>query len=415
APNGSSSSSTLGSIDRARAMPTRCFMPPEISPGRLCAAEVRPTRARAASVRDLSWARDSEAPNTRSTARYTFSKQVSHGSSEWFWNTTPRSGPGPAISRFAQIRLPCVGVVRPAMRLSKVDLPQPECPISATNSPLATVRLISRSATNGPLAVLKVCSTPWIWMYLVVRLALICCPPGRVGGERSFLNAEVAEDSQRTQRNFSCVPLRPLRHLCVLCVQRFWYSRLHLFESEGRRQLDQRKFEDQAHHADREDRDDDVPDVQVVPLIPDPEADADTAGEHFGGDDHEPGGADRKPHAGQHVGQHGGKEDLRDDLPLGQVQHPRDIHVVAGHALHADCGVDDHWPDRADEDGPDGGRVGALEHHQPDRQPGQRRHRPQQADQRVEHPRKKREAADHEAHRDPHQGGHAEAEGHTFE
>src|SRR6185369_3822816 len=283
APNGSSSSSTLGSIDSARAMPTRCFMPPEISPGRFCAAGVRPTRARAASVRALSRAPDSAPPNTRSTARYTFSKQVSHGSSEWFWNTTPRSGPGPAISRLAQIRLPRVGVVRPAIRLSKVDLPQPEWPISATNSPLA-----------------------------VVRLSLIA-----VSGSGN---------------GTSC---------------------LHLFESERRCQLDQGEFEDQAHHADREDRDDDVLDVQVVPLVPDPEADADTAGEHFGGDDHQPGGADGKPHAGQRIGQHGGEEDLGDDLPLGQVQHPRDVHVVAGHALHADGGVDDHRPDRADEDGPD--------------------------------------------------------------
>jgi hypothetical protein len=35
APKGSSSSSTLGSIASARAMPTRCFMPPEISPAAL--------------------------------------------------------------------------------------------------------------------------------------------------------------------------------------------------------------------------------------------------------------------------------------------------------------------------------------------------------------------------------------------
>jgi hypothetical protein len=39
-----------------------------------------------------------------------------------------------------------VGVVSPAIRLSRVDLPQPEWPISATNSPLATVRLTFCSA-----------------------------------------------------------------------------------------------------------------------------------------------------------------------------------------------------------------------------------------------------------------------------
>jgi hypothetical protein len=77
APKGSSISSTLGSIDSARAMPTRCFMPPEISPGRFCAAALRPTSASAASVRALSCALFSDgapvvlepAPNTRSTAR----------------------------------------------------------------------------------------------------------------------------------------------------------------------------------------------------------------------------------------------------------------------------------------------------------------------------------------------------------
>ena len=51
APNGSSSSSTFGSIASARAMPTRCFMPPEISCGNLCSACVRPTSASASCVR----------------------------------------------------------------------------------------------------------------------------------------------------------------------------------------------------------------------------------------------------------------------------------------------------------------------------------------------------------------------------
>lgn len=39
-------SSTLGSMASARAMPTRCFIPPEISPGRLWAAGVNPTSAK---------------------------------------------------------------------------------------------------------------------------------------------------------------------------------------------------------------------------------------------------------------------------------------------------------------------------------------------------------------------------------
>ena len=130
------------------------------------AAGVRPTSASAASVRALSCARFSVAAKTRSTPRKTFSWQVSQGSSEWFWNTTARSGPGPAISRPAHSSTPCVGRVRPAMRLSRVDLPQPEWPISATNSPLATVRWMSRRAWKLPLGVLKVCSTSWMSMNL---------------------------------------------------------------------------------------------------------------------------------------------------------------------------------------------------------------------------------------------------------
>jgi hypothetical protein len=37
------------------------------------------------------------------------SKQVSQGSSEWFWNTTARSGPGPLISLLAHSSAPLVG------------------------------------------------------------------------------------------------------------------------------------------------------------------------------------------------------------------------------------------------------------------------------------------------------------------
>ena len=176
APKGSSISSTWGSMDRARAMPTRCFMPPEISPGRFCAAWPRPTSSRAASVRALSWALLSLAPNTRSTARCTLPQQVSQGSSEWFWKTTARSGPGPLISLLAHSRAPAVGVVSPAIRFSSVDLPQPEWPMRLTNSPLAICRWMPCSAGNRPLAVLKVCSTPWISRYLVDSDAFMISP-----------------------------------------------------------------------------------------------------------------------------------------------------------------------------------------------------------------------------------------------
>src|SRR5207237_723289 len=43
AENGSSISMIFGVIDSARAMPTRCFMPPDSSDGRLCSEPARPT------------------------------------------------------------------------------------------------------------------------------------------------------------------------------------------------------------------------------------------------------------------------------------------------------------------------------------------------------------------------------------
>src|SRR5260221_1009733 len=69
APNGSSSNRTLGSIDSARAMPTRCFMPPEISSGCFCAAWLSPTNSNTFCVRSFSLGLPSISPNTRSTAR----------------------------------------------------------------------------------------------------------------------------------------------------------------------------------------------------------------------------------------------------------------------------------------------------------------------------------------------------------
>src|SRR5688572_15622702 len=312
APNGSSSSSILGSMARARAMPTRCFMPPEISCGYLCAACERPTRSSAALV--LSFSFSFLSSKTRSIARCTFSKQVSQGSSEWFWNTTPRSGPGPPISRSARISAPAVGCNRPATRLSSVDLPQPEWPIRDTNSPRSTIRSTPAMASKPS----KLIPTPSM---------------------RRYFSGSIAEPP---------------------------------------RQQHQPLLEQQADDADGEDGDDDVLDLQVVPFVPHPEADADAAGEHLGGDDHQPGDADRQAHAGDHVGQHRGEENLREDLPLGQVQHARHVEVVLRDLAHADRGVDDHRPQAADEDHPDCRRVGGLEYQQADRQPGERRHRLEQ-------------------------------------
>ena len=151
-----------------------------------------------------------------------------------------------------------MGASSPATRLSSVDLPQPEWPISVTNSPLATVREMSRSASKR-------------WPRLCERHA-------------DVLDVQVL----------------------VPCAARQTVDAV----VEALRDEDERLLEQEADDADHEDRDDDVVDLQVVPLVPHPEADAHAAGEHLGGDDHEPRDADREAHAGQHVRQHRGEEDL---------------------------------------------------------------------------------------------------------
>src|SRR5690606_31756588 len=62
----------------------------------------------------------------------------------------------------------------------------------------------------------------------------------------------------------------------------------------------------QADDADDENRDKNVGDVQVVPFVPEPEANARATGEHFGGNNDQPRRADGEPDTRQQVGQDGG-------------------------------------------------------------------------------------------------------------
>src|SRR4051812_26635005 len=77
-----------------------------------------------------------------------FSLTVSQGKSAKSWNTMPRSGPGAVIGAPYISTVPADGVSKPAIILSKVDLPHPDAPIRHTNSPLLIVRLTSRSAST---------------------------------------------------------------------------------------------------------------------------------------------------------------------------------------------------------------------------------------------------------------------------
>jgi hypothetical protein len=58
----------------------------------------------------------------------TFSMAVRQGKSAYSWNTTPRSAPACVTSWPSTKMWPVVGSTKPAIMLSRVDLPQPEGP-----------------------------------------------------------------------------------------------------------------------------------------------------------------------------------------------------------------------------------------------------------------------------------------------
>src|SRR5215471_18993288 len=81
-----------------------------------------------------------------------FALTSSHGSEASSWNTTPTpSGTSPAIGRPSKSRSPSLTAVSPAIASSSVDLPQPDGPTTAKNSPR------SRSRSIGPSALTSAC------------------------------------------------------------------------------------------------------------------------------------------------------------------------------------------------------------------------------------------------------------------
>ena len=108
-----------------RATATRWRIPPDSSRGRLPRAGVRLTsemnspvlRRRSVAGRP-GW--------TASTASATLSYTVIHGSSEYCWNTMPRSGPGPVTGQPSSVMLPASGLRSPPISETRVVLPEPE-------------------------------------------------------------------------------------------------------------------------------------------------------------------------------------------------------------------------------------------------------------------------------------------------
>ncbi len=78
---------------------------------------------------------------------------LSQGISACFWNTTPRSAPGPATGWPSSRICPSVGGRNPAIADSSVVLPQPDAPMATTKSPSRIDRLTFASASTVPVLV----------------------------------------------------------------------------------------------------------------------------------------------------------------------------------------------------------------------------------------------------------------------
>ena len=137
---GSSNSMTMGSIDSARAMATRCCWPPESWPGNLSLWADRPTRSSIFKPRVL--ASSAERPSTLIWAMVRFSVTDRCGKSSKCWNTMPtrerslgRFVLGSAMEMPSTTMSPFWKGSSALTVLISVDLPEPDGPQTTTTSP----------------------------------------------------------------------------------------------------------------------------------------------------------------------------------------------------------------------------------------------------------------------------------------
>ncbi len=147
APNGSSISSSAGWAARARAMATRCCIPPDSCHGRCSAKSPSLTSCSISIARcrrlDLSQPFSSSGSSTFLTTLRQSNSPACWKAMPYSWSSRARSADFPLT-----VIAPVLGSMRLAIRRSNVDLPQPDGPIRLTNSPAATVRSTSTIAST---------------------------------------------------------------------------------------------------------------------------------------------------------------------------------------------------------------------------------------------------------------------------
>src|SRR6516165_1172166 len=160
APKGSSISRMRGPPRSARAMATRCRMPPDNWCGSACSQPVRPTR-RALSLTPLASGGKAERAPTSSGSR-TLSMTLRHGSKVASWNTNPicrRRRAASAVVPSTRTSPDC-GRTMSAMTRNSVDLPQPDGPSTVSRLPAATVSETPSSAVTDWRLLTKRTRTP---------------------------------------------------------------------------------------------------------------------------------------------------------------------------------------------------------------------------------------------------------------
>jgi hypothetical protein len=154
APVGSSANSTRGPVTSARAIATRCCWPPDSSLGRCLARSARPTADSAASIASGSGLR----PASRNGSS-TFCAALSDGIRLKDWKMNPicsRRSTVSAVSPRRPSRVPLMltspesGRSSPAAHCSRVDLPEPDGPITAVKEPAGKVSVTRSRAVTVP-------------------------------------------------------------------------------------------------------------------------------------------------------------------------------------------------------------------------------------------------------------------------
>src|SRR4051794_3164544 len=133
----------------ARAIATRCRIPPDSSAGTRSAESASPTSSNSSSARARRFGRDM--PRSSSGAS-TFRRAERHGNSARSWNTYAiDSGSGPVTCAPSTRTDPPAGRSSPPIARNALDLPHPDGPMRLTSSP-------ARTSNDSPAAA---CTSPY--------------------------------------------------------------------------------------------------------------------------------------------------------------------------------------------------------------------------------------------------------------